>query len=207
MMKILEKIERRIGEKLFLKGARCNGPKCAAVRRNYPPGMKRKKGGNRGLSEYGQLFREKQKIRYWYGLDDRTVEGYSKVAASHRGAFSANFVDLVERRLDNAVFRLGFTEGRRIARQAVGHGHITVNGKSVTIPSYQLKKGDVVGIKTKSLASGHFANLELRLKRYEAPRWFSLDREKKEGKLIARPEVLEGEIGANFTAVKEFYAR
>ena len=209
MARILEKVERRLGEKLFLKGSRCVGPKCAAVRRAYPPGLHGKKSGRRRRagSEFGQLLREKQKLRFLYGLDDRKIKRYSREAAFGRGVFTENLLALLERRLDNVIFRLGFAESRRIARQAVSHGHTTVNEKTITIPSYQVRSGDSVAIKEASLSSGHFADLEARLKKYEPPRWISLDKNKKIGTIAAMPGLNDTAVNVDITKVKEFYSR
>lgn len=208
MPRILEKVERRLGEKLLLKGSRCIGPKCAAVRRAYPPGFHGKRSERRRSgSEFGQLLREKQKLRYLYGLDDREIKRYSKEAVSKRGVFTANLIAALERRLDNVVFRLGFAESRRIARQAVSHGHITVNGKMVTIPSYLVRKGDAAAIKESSLPSGHFADLEARLKKFEPPRWLHLDKNKKTGTVAEIPDVSDMALAVDVTKVKEYYSR
>lgn len=208
MVRLLEKTERRLGEKLFLKGDRCLGPKCATVRRAYPPGPHGKKGGRRrALSEYAILMREKQKVRYIYGLDDKEIRMYSKKAASKPGIFSSHFLQFLERRLDNTVFRLGIAESRRIARQAVGHGHITVNGKALNIPSYMVKKGDVVGLTERSLASPLYGTLDTRLKKRETPRWLQLDPEKKQGAVVRLPEEEDAALLADITKVKEFYSR
>jgi len=206
MPKVLEKAERRMGEKLLLKGERCSGPKCALVRRNYPPGAHGKK-RKRGPSEYGSLLREKQKIRLIYGLDDKDVRRYSKEAAAKPGIFSSNFLQLLERRLDNVVFRLGFARSRREARHAVSYGHIILNDKTTTIPSVKLKKGDVVGIKEKTLKSSFFAELDVRLKKYETPKWLKLDKEKKTGALMSLPEADDAGITVDITKIKEFYSR
>ncbi len=213
MTRILEKVERRLGEKLFLKGQRCLGPKCAHIRRGYPPGVHGNKkragkgGRRRGLSEYGELLREKQKIRYLYGLDDKDIARYSKKAAATPGVFSSNLLRRLESRLDNAVFRLGLTESRRIARQVVNHGHVTVNGKRVSIPSYQVKKGDIIALKEKIIFSPLFSELEIRIKKYEAPQWLELDRDKKIGKVLRFPEADDAGITADVTKIKEFYSR
>lgn len=211
MQRILEKTERRLGEKLMLKGERCVGPKCAMVRRAYPPGVhgKKSKGGRRrgALSEYGTLFREKQKIRFLYGLDDKKVEGYSKKAADKSGLFSSNFLQLLESRLDNAIFRLGFAGSRRIAKQLVSHGHVTVNGKTVTISSYAVRKGEVIALKEKILSSPLFTELETRLKKYEPPKWLELDRQKKAGTVKSMPEAEDAGMTFDVTKIKEFYSR
>lgn len=208
MARVLEKVERRLGEKLFLKGYRCLGPKCAHIRRGYAPGVHgKKRGRKRGVSEYGELLREKQKVRYLYGLDDRDIARYAKLAASKAGVFSSNLLKFLESRLDNTVFRLGFTESRRIARQVVNHGHVVVGGKTVSIPSYQVKKGDTVALKEKIMASPLLSELEIRIKKYEPPQWLGLDREKKIGTVLRSPEADDAGVIADVTKIKEFYSR
>ncbi len=210
MARVLEKVERRLGEKLLLKGTRCLGPKCATVRRAYAPGAHgKKKGGRRrrGGSEFGALLSEKQKVRYLYGLDDREVERYSKKAASMSGVFSSNFLELLETRLDNTLFRLGLTESRRIARQVVGHRHVTVNGKTVNIPSYRVRKGDVIALKERIVASPLFSELDARLKNYVPPAWLNLNPSQKKGEVVKMPEAEDAAITVDVTKVKEFYSR
>lgn len=208
MPRILEKTERRLGEKLFLKGDRCIGPKCALTRRSYPPGARGKsRRRGRGLSEYGELLKEKQKVRFLYGLDDSDIRRYTKKGELMAGVFSSNFWRMLESRLDNAVFRLGLAPSRRIARQMVTHGHIGLNGRLVNIPSVQLKTGDTVSIKESSQRSALFRELDSRLKRVEPPVWLSLDKARKAGKVIAPPEVEHLEIDFNATKIKEFYSR
>jgi len=208
MSKVLEKVERRLEEKLFLKGERCAGPKCAAVRRNYPPGMHGKSSRQkRGLSEYGKLLRYKQIVRFFYGLDDRDIRRYTKKAASEPGVFSSNFLQILERRLDNVVFRLGFAESRAQARHLVSYGHILVNGKRVNIPSYQVKKGEVITLKKSSLSSPLFAELDSRIKKIEVPAWLELDKTTKTGRVVDLPETSELETQLDATKIKEFYSR
>lgn len=206
--RILEKVERRLGEKLMLKGDRCAGPKCALTRRAYPPGMHgKKKVRRRAGSEYSLLLREKQKVRFAYGLDDKAVERYSKEAVSTRGIFAINFLRKLEMRLDNAVFRLGLTSSRRVARQAVSHGHITVNGKTVTISSYQVRKGDMVATKDRPSSHAFFGDLDMRLKKYETPKWLELDKAKKTGSVKNQPEMEDMAVLVDVTKIKEFYSR
>ncbi len=210
MTKVLEKVERRLGEKLFIKGDRCVGPKCALTRRNYAPGVHGKskgKGKRREPSEFGVLFREKQKIRFVYGLDDRDLKRYIAIAASRKGMLNVHVLKLLERRLDNVVYRLGFADSRRMARQAVSHGHVTVNGKRVSIPSYQVKKGDMVALKEQALRSGFFKRIDDTMRSYEAPKWLSLDKGKKLGIMTADPEADDVQTTVDITKVKEFYSR
>ena len=205
-MRILEKTERRLGEKLLLKGDRCAGPKCAMTRRNYPPGIHGRR-RRRGLSEYGELLQEKQKVRFLYGLDDREIEGYVKKAQVRAGLFNVNFLSLLERRLDNTVFRLGLASSRRIARHLVSYRHITVNGKTVSIPSYQVRKEQVIGIRERSQKSPLFAELDARLKKYEPPKWLRLEKEKQQGIITGMPEADDAQLTLDVAKIKEFYMR
>lgn len=212
MPKILEKVERRLGERLFLKGERCSGPKCAYARRAYPPGAhgkKRGKGrGRRGeLSDYGRLLKEKKKTQYWYGVDDRVIKRYSREAASRPGIFSARFLERLERRLDNVLFRAGFVLSRGTARQTINHGHITVDGVTVNIPSFQVRKGNVVAIKERAARGGRFADLEMRLKKYEPPQWMRTDSSKKTVVIVALPDFDTTEKIAEIAKIKELYSR
>lgn len=205
-MKVLEKVERRLGEKLFLKGDRCVGPKCAVVRRGYPPGIHGKK-RKRGPSEYGELLREKQKVRFIYGLDDRVIKRYTQKAASGPGIFSSNLWGILERRLDNVLFRAGFLPSRRMARKFISDGHILVNGVRVTTPSYLAAKGNAIKLKDKILDRGPLVDLETRLKKYEPPSWLELDKNKKEVRVKDFPAIGDLEMDFDATKVKEFYSR
>lgn len=207
-MKVLEKQERRLGERLLLKGERCAGPKCAGVRRAYPPGAHGKtRRRRRNSSEFSVLAKEKQKVRYLYGLDDKSILRYSTKAANEEGIFGNNFLRLIEGRLDNVVYRLNFTDSRRTARQLVSHGHITVDKKVVSIPSFMVKKGQVISIKDTSRALGVFANLDTRLKKYEPPKWLTLDKPNKAGTVLSRPNTEARELSIDASKIREFYSR
>lgn len=208
MTRLLEKVERRLGEKLFLKGERCVGPKCAATRRAYPPGAHgKKRTRKRGLSEFGQLMREKQKVRYLYGLDDRDIERYSKEAASSSGVYSTHFLQALERRLDNVVFRLGLADSRRIARALVNHGHVMVNAKRVDIPSYRVKKGDSIMMKESIWSTPLFANFEIKIKKHQTLPWLVFDQNTKVGTVTDFPGEGDQEAIFDATKIKEFYSR
>ena len=142
---------RREGVKLFLKGDRCNTNKCALEKKNYAPGQHGQQ-QRRKLSNYGVQLREKQKLRRIYGLNEQQFLNYFTKAASQKGATGENFLVLLERRLDNVIFRLGLASSRSAARQIVRHGHVTIDGEKVNIPSYQVKVGQVVSLKDKSKA-------------------------------------------------------
>jgi small subunit ribosomal protein S4 len=153
---------RRDGLKLFLKGSRCDTPKCAFERRSTPPGVVQKRRPK--TTDYGLRLREKQKVKHYYGVLERQFRTYFDRAARGRGNTGEALMALLERRLDNVVHRLGFAASRAAARQMVMHGHITVNGRRVDIPSYLVKAGDLVRVKNlaKSLQLVHAALAEFR---------------------------------------------
>src|SRR5688572_29845145 len=139
---------RRDGLKLFLKGTRCDTPKCAIERREAPPGMQQTRRGK--LTDYGQHLREKQKVKHYYGVLERQFRKYYQTATKTKGNTGDALMTLLERRLDNVVHRLGFGQSRAQARQIIRHGHITVNGKRVDIPSYEVRAGDVIRAKNRA---------------------------------------------------------
>ena len=139
---------RRDGLKLFLKGTRCDTPKCAIERRENPPGQQQQRRGK--LTDYGQHLREKQKVKHYYGVLERQFRRYYHEAEKGTGNTGDALMSLLERRLDNVVHRLGFGQSRAQARQMIRHGHITVNGKRVDIPSYQVRVGDVIRVKNRA---------------------------------------------------------
>ena len=158
---------RREGQKLFLKGERCTSKKCAMERRPVAPGQHGT--GRKKASEYSVQLREKQKAKRAYGLLEKQFRGYYKEAERMRGVTGENMLALIERRLDNVVYRMGIGASRAQCRQIVNHGHITVNGKSVDIPSYQVKIGDVISVHETSKDNAIFK--ELRGARIVMPKW------------------------------------
>jgi len=138
---------RRDGMKLFLKGTRCDTPKCAFERRDVPPGMQQSRRGK--PTDYGLHLREKQKVKHYYGVLERQFRGYFRQAERTRGNTGDALMSLLERRLDNVVHRLGFGISRAQARQIVSHGHVTVNGRRVDVPSYSVRPGDVIHVKNR----------------------------------------------------------
>ncbi len=142
---------RREGQKLFLKGERCYSDKCAVTRRAYAPGQHGQ--GRKKVSEYGTQLREKQKVRRYYGVLESQFAKYYEMAVKKQGVTGDNLMSIVESRLDNVIYRLGFAMSRPEARQLVRHGHFTVNGKKVNIPSYLVSIGDVIAIKEGSMGS------------------------------------------------------
>lgn len=201
------RISRRLGEKFFFKAERDATAKSAMVRRPYPPGMHGKR-RSRGISEFGVELREKQKVRYLYGLSDtvlkRYVSGTKKSGAKTR---TQALLEMLECRLDCIVYRLGFAPSRRIARQIVSHGHILVNGAKVRTPSRWLRPGDAVAVAETSRAKAIFESLALRLKKYQPPDWLELDAEGWSGKMKHKPKESDNIITQNLNKVIEYYSR
>lgn len=197
---------RRAGQKLFLKGERCFGQKCAMIRKPYIPGV-HGKSYRRRISEYGQQLAEKQKVRHTYGISEQQFKRYFKEIVKQKGNKEELLARKLENRLDNVVFRLGWARSRRLARQIVNHGHILVNGRKVDIPSYQVKKGAVIKLKERSKKLTLFKDLKAFLKKQEIPQWLSLDREKLEGKIKTQPKVEDmGKVG-ELNMIIEYYSR
>jgi len=203
------KICRRAGTKLFLKGEKCLSPKCPMVRRPYPPGQKGKRRPT-PLSEYGKQLREIQKLKSWYNLRERQFKKYVKEVLAKRGKvedLGEILIRLLEKRLDNVIFRLGFATSRAQARQLVNHGHFLVNKRSVNIPSYQVRKGDVISIKPQKVKRANFQNLKNLLKKHNLPSWLRLDLEKLEGKVIGEPTLEEAAPPVEISSIFEYYSR
>ena len=203
-----EKIERRIGDKLYLKGERSYSQKSAMTKKPYPPGLHgRKRPGK--LSEYGQQLRTKQKVRNIYRLLEKQFKQYVKKAAHSKKDPYEYIVNRLERRLDNTVFRMGLAQSRDQARQLVNHGHILVNGRKTDIPSFEVKKDDEIKIREGSLKSPYFASLMPQwLKKVEVPAWISFDKDKLVAKITGMPTLVESGIQAtDLQAIIEFYSR
>jgi small subunit ribosomal protein S4 len=200
---------RRYGTKLFLKGEKCFSPKCLMVKRPYPPGQrgKRRKGPP---SEYAKLLAEKQKLRLWYNLREAQLKNYVKKALSQIKKIEDighYLIKLLEMRLDNTVYRLGFATSKKQARQLVSHGHFLVNGKPVNVPSYQVKVGDVISVKKQKSKKVVFKELKDRLKKHTLPSHLFLDVEKLEGKVISDPKFEEVAPPVNIHSIFEFYSK
>ncbi len=198
-IKAIEKKERSLGVKLFLKSERCNSPKCVMVRRPYRPGVHGQK--PHPLTEYARQLREKQKIQISYGLNNRQMRNLFK------NYEPKEIIKILETRLDRVVNLLGFAGSIRIARQLVNHGHILVNGRKVNIPSYQVKPGDVISLKPRSQNLKIFEDLPLKLKQYQPPPWLSLDKEKKEGRCLNWPNLEEVIFPFDIDLVVQYYSR
>jgi small subunit ribosomal protein S4 len=205
------KICRRAGEKLFLKEEKCYTPKCPLTRKSYPPGVQKRgaeKKPRRALSEYGSQLAEKQKLKFFYLLRERQFKNYVKEALKGKGSdIISRLAEILELRLDNVVYRLGFAKSRSIARQLVSHGHIMVNGKKTNIPSRRLKVGDIIAIRPQSASKKIFQDIDIYFKKYQPPVWLELNKEKKEGKVIGKPQAQDIEVKTNLNAIIEFYSR
>lgn len=204
------KICRRAGEKLFLKGERCFSPKCAMVKRAYPPGQKAKRRRRSRPSEYAKELREKQKLRNWYNLREKQFKNYIKKILGKRGKVkdtSALLIQMLEFRLDNVVFRLGFTLSRAKARQLVSHRFFMVNKKAMNIPSHQLKKGDVISLKPKKSGRKVVKEIRALMKKQKVPSWLELNTEKLEGKIVGIPTLEEVSPPVEIPTIFEFYSR
>ena len=196
---------RREGQKLFLKGSRCYTDKCSIARRNYAPGQhgqRRKK-----LSEYGTQLREKQKTKAFYGVQEKQFRKYFEMASVTKGVTGERLLQILESRLDNVVYRLGFGVSRAQARQLVNHGHFEVNGKKVDIPSYLVKAGDVVSVReirkdNKTIKE----NVENNSSR-PIPAWLEKDNEKLSGKVIRLASREDIDIPVQEHLIVELYSK
>lgn len=199
------RICRREMMKLYLKGDRCYSDKCAVERRNYPPGQH---GQSRGkFSDYGLQLREKQKIRRMYGLIEKQFKNYFKEADRQKGVTGTNFLVLLERRLDNTVYRLGFANSRDQARQFVRHNHFLVNGKKVNIPSYLLRPGDKITVVEGSRQIVGINDALEAMPRRGLPPWLELDKSAYEGVFKAYPSREEMNLPVQEHLVVEFYSK
>jgi len=196
---------RREGEKLFLKGDRCFGDKCAIERRPYPPGQAGKKRPRD--SEYRIQLREKQKTKRMYGMLEKQFRSYYELASRQPGVTGANLLRLLEIRLDNVVYRLGFAKSRDEARQIVRHGHIFVNGKRVDIPSYRVKPGDLIAVAPKSKDLLVVKAAIVASERSSVPGWLEVDIEKLQGSVIALPERDQIDITVREHLIVELYSK
>ena len=203
-----EKIERRLGEKLFLKGERSHSQKSAMIKKPYPPGLHgRKRQGK--PSEYGLQLKSKQKVKNVYRLLEKQFKNYVKSSVSSKTDTYDAILNKLEHRLDNVVFRAGFAQSRDQARQLVSHGHITVNGKKINIPSYQVSINDVVSIRENSKSSVYISVLMPRwFQAHEAPSWIKVDKAKMTATMKSHPILLESGVRAeDLQSIIEFYSR
>ena len=198
---------RREGMKLFLKGERCYTPKCAIDKRNQPPGMHGAKRARRKESDFGRQLREKQKVRRIYGVYERQFRRYFRQAVKIKGLTGSTLLQLLEQRLDNVVFRLGFADSRNQARQLVTHGHFLVNGRKVDIPSYSVRPGDFVQVAPASRSNAFFKETADLVGKHVPPKWLTLDPAAMAGRVTALPSRDDIDISINEQLVVEYYSR
>lgn len=203
------KLCRREGEKLFLKGSRCLSPKCAIERRSYPAGPHGKDTSfRRGrASDYSRQLREKQKVRRIYGVLERQFRRYFRDALRRPGLTGANLLSLLESRLDNVVYRLGFAESRMAARQLVQHGHFIVNGRVTDIPSFIVRPGDSIEVREGSRKRTYFKQLRETGGDRAAPDWLSRDVESLSAQMQRAPERADIDMAINEQLIVEYYSR
>lgn len=198
---------RRAGEKLFLKGDRCNSPKCAVVRRPYAPGM-HGKNISRGLSEFGKQLAMKQRIKRMYGVLEKQFRRHFDEAKGKKGVTGDMLLARLELRLDSVVRKMGFASAPAQARQLVNHGHFLVNGKKVDIPSFEVKIGDIISIGETKKESAFFASqLPIVKNKKDFPSWIQFDIAKCEGKIISLPSREEIDIHVDPQMIVEYYSR
>lgn len=196
---------RRQGEKLFLKGDRCFTPKCAIERRPSPPGMHGAR--RRRVSERGLQLKEKQKARYIFSVLERQFRRHYAEAARSKGMTGENLLKILESRLDNVVYRLGFADSRSQARQLVRHGHFTVNGRKTDIPSFIVKPGNVIAWKPGSTKLEYYKQMARGIQGKAVPDWLSLDLQTLSGRVITVPSRSDIDLRINEQAIVEFYSR
>ena len=198
---------RREGMKLFLKGERCYTDKCSFERRSYPPGQHGQAQVRAKMSDYGIRLREKQKVKRMYGLSEKQFRRYFDEADRLKGLTGTNLLVLLERRLDNVVYRLGFASSRRQARQLVRHGHILVNGRKVNIPSFLVKVGDVIEVREKSRQNPFVKESLEGVARRGVPQWLELDPDGFKGVIQALPVREDITLPIQEQLIVEFYSR
>lgn len=199
---------RREGNKLLLKGTRCFTGKCAMERsenRSGPPGQHGR--SRKKISQYGIQLREKQKLRRIYGLHERQFRRYFHIAEKQKGITGENFLGLLECRLDNAVYRLGFASSRNQARQMVSHGHFLVNGRKVNVPSYLLRPGDEIVLKENSRENPQFKQSLASVSGRAIPQWLKMEPESFKGSVLSRPSRVEIDTQVKEELIVEFYSR
>lgn len=196
---------RREGMKLFLKGDRCFSDKCSIEKRNYPPGQHGQ--GRPKFSDYGMQLREKQKVRRIYGILERQFRKTVSDAGKLKGVKGENLMALLERRLDNVVFRLGFVTSRAEARQLVRHGHFKVNGRRVNIPSYRTRKGDVIELTARGGKAARIEGALAALESRSIPSWLSVDKDNKKGEILGDPVREELTLPIQEQLIIELYSR
>ncbi|RLA98690.1 MAG: 30S ribosomal protein S4 [Deltaproteobacteria bacterium] len=199
------KICRREGTKLFLKGERCFTDRCALDRRNYGPGEHGQRRAR--ISEYRVQLREKQKVRFNYGVSETQFKRYYEIAKRKKGITGENLLLLLERRLDNIVYRMGFASSRSEARQLIGHGHIAVNGRKTDIPSFMVKEGDQIEVREKGKKFEFVKTALENAGQRGIPEWLEVDEDGMKGKVKTLPERDDLPMEVDETLIVEFYSK
>jgi small subunit ribosomal protein S4 len=200
------KLCRREGEKLFLKGSRCNSAKCSFEKRSYPPGQ-HGLGRRTKLSEYGVQLRMKQKVKRIYGLLEAQFRSYYAKSTKQKGVTGENLLRMLESRLDNVVYRLGFAPSRNAGRQLILHGHFLVNGRYVNVPSFIMKPGDIVTVREKSRKLAMIHETMRRIKDDVMVPWLRLDKAKMEGEFLDLPNRQDIPIEVQENLIVELYSK
>lgn len=198
---------RREGTKLYLKGDRCYSDKCAVVKRTYAPGQHGQAQARKKVSEYGIQLREKQKARRIYGVLETQFRNYFEKAERQKGVTGENLLRLLELRLDNVVYRLGFANSRVEARQLVRHGHFTVNGRRVNIPSFMVRVGETIGVSETSRKSPKFDEISELAAHKTVPAWLEMDKDALVGKVLALPTREDIDVPIQEHLIVELYSR
>jgi small subunit ribosomal protein S4 len=196
---------RREGQKLFLKGDRCYTEKCAVDRRTYAPGQHGQ--GRAKASEYGSQLREKQKAKRYYGVLESQFRGYFEIASKMKGKTGENLLSLLERRLDNTIYRLGFAMSRAEARQLVLHGHFTINGRKVNIPSFIVKPGMVISLKESSRSLDKFKSVIEANSFRQPPKWLEYDAASLTAKVVNHPSREDIDLPVTEQLIVELYSK
>lgn len=199
------RICRREGQKLFLKGSRCYSDKCSVTRRNYAPGEHGQK--NKKLSEYGMQLREKQKTKAFYGVGERQFRRYFEMAESKKGITGENLLQILESRLDNVIYRLGFGNSRAQSRQLVNHGHFEVNGQKVDIPSYLVKQGDIITVKENKKDNKIIKEVIEANSARPIPEWLEKSIEKLEAKIVRLASREDVDLPVEEHLIVELYSK
>lgn len=204
MFNTSEKRERALGVNLFLKAHRCNSPKCVQTRKGYRPGIHGQ--ARHAVTEFGKLLNEKQKIKASYGLREAHLRRIFETALKNPGNTGNIIIQLLERRLDNTLFRLGFAPSRAVARQFISHGHLLLNGRKHTISSYSVRIGDKLTVRPQSKDNAAMKELNAEaLKKFETPIWLRLNKDKIEGEVVSLPK--DTEVPFDVNMVVDYYSK
>jgi small subunit ribosomal protein S4 len=202
------KLCRREGEKLFLKGERCNSPKCAMVKKNYQPGFHGPKKRMKKASAYGQQLREKQKIKRTYGILEKPFKNLVSKAMKSQEEASLAILHTLESRFDNIIYKSKLATSRNAAKQLISHGHFKINNQNVDISSYTLKTGDKISVKENKIKDAYWDKIKKGAgKRKDIPTWLNLDNTKLEVTVVGKPEIVDLQKTMDTSLIIEFYSR